>query len=284
MKKVLVLGSTGMLGHLVYNFLESTNSYDLYNLSFRNKLNSETIIIDITNQKRISSKIEEITPDVIINCVGILIKGSKENIKNTIYINAYFPHLLKEICERTNCKLIHISTDCVFSGMSGNYFENSVKDAVDIYGKTKSLGEFDDEKNLCIRTSIIGPEIKKNGEGLFHWLFNQRGEIFGFKNVYWSGVTTLELSKIIHFSIEKNIVGLWNCTNQNPISKYELLEIIIDSYNLLQIDLKENLEVKSNKSLYSNRDISYKIPDYSTMVEELKFYMERNKTTYNYKF
>lgn len=284
MKKVLVLGSTGMLGHLVYNFLESTNSYDLYNLSFRNKLNSETIIIDITNQKRISSKIEEITPDVIINCVGILIKGSKENIKNTIYINAYFPHLLKEICERTNCKLIHISTDCVFSGMSGNYFENSVKDAVDIYGKTKSLGEFDDEKNLCIRTSIIGPEIKKNGEGLFHWLFNQRGEIFGFKNVYWSGVTTLELSKIIHFSIEKNIVGLWNCTNQNPISKYELLEIIIDRYNLLQIDLKENLEVKSNKSLYSNRDISYKIPDYSTMVEELKFYMERNKTTYNYKF
>ena len=163
MKKVLVLGSTGMLGHLVYNFLESTNSYDLYNLSFRNKLNSETIIIDITNQKRISSKIEEITPDVIINCVGILIKGSKENIKNTIYINAYFPHLLKEICERTNCKLIHISTDCVFSGMSGNYFENSVKDAVDIYGKTKSLGEFDDEKNLCIRTSIIGPEIKKRG-------------------------------------------------------------------------------------------------------------------------
>ena len=168
MKKVLVLGSTGMLGHLVYNFLESTNSYDLYNLSFRNKLNSETIIIDITNQKRISSKIEEITPDVIINCVGILIKGSKENIKNTIYINIIY-HLLKEICERTNCKLIHISTDYVFIGMSGNYFENSVKDAVDIYGKTKSLGEFDDE-NLCIRTSIIGPEIKKNGEGLFHWL------------------------------------------------------------------------------------------------------------------
>ena len=166
--------------------------------------------------------------------------------------------------------------------MSGNYLK--IRSKMDIYGKTKSLGEFDDEKNLCIRTSIIGPEIKKNGEGLFHWLFNQRGEIFGFKNVYWSGVTTLELSKIIHFSIEKNIVGLWNCTNQNPISKYELLEIIIDRYNLLQIDLKENLEVKSNKSLYSNRDISYKIPDYSTMVEELKFYMERNKTTYNYKF
>lgn len=284
MKKVLVLGSTGMLGHIVYNYLNSTKIYDLYNLSYRNKLNSKTIILDVTNQKRLLNKIEEIAPDVIINCVGILIKGSEENIKNAIYINAYFPHLLKEICKKTNSNLIHISTDCVFSGKSGNYSENSVKDASDIYGKSKSLGEFDDKKHLCLRTSIIGPEIKKNGEGLFHWLFNQSGSVFGYKNVYWSGVTTLELSKIIHFAIEKNIAGIWNCTNQNSISKYELLKTIIECYNLNHIDLNENLEVKSDKSLISIRDLPYKIPDFLSMIKELKFYMETNKSFYKYKF
>jgi len=284
MKKVLVLGSTGMLGHIVHHFLDTTKRYDLHNLSFRNKLNSKTIILDVTNQKKLLNKIEDIAPDVIINCVGILIKGSEENIKNAIYINAYFPHLLKEICKKTNSKLIHISTDCVFSGKSGNYSENSVKDASDIYGKSKSLGEFDDKKHLCLRTSIIGPEIKNNGEGLFHWIFNQSGSVIGYKNVYWSGVTTLELSKIIHFAIEKNIAGLWNCTNQNSISKYELLKIIIESYNLTHIDLNENLEIKSNKSLTSIREIPYKIPDYLSMIKELKFYMETNKPFYEYKF
>ena len=105
MKKVLILGSTGMLGHMVHHFLESTESYELFNLSFKNKLNSKTIILDITNQKKLLNKIKEIDPDVIINCIGVLIKGSKENIKNAIYINAYIPHLLKEICFNINCKL-----------------------------------------------------------------------------------------------------------------------------------------------------------------------------------
>ena len=114
--------------------------------------------------------------------------------------------MLNKLCDSINSKLIHISTDCVFSGKTGGYDENSIKDAIDDYGKTKSLGEFDSECNhLCIRTSIFGPEIKQNGEGLVHWLFNQKGKIFGYKNVFWSGVTTLELSKAIRFSIEKNI-------------------------------------------------------------------------------
>ena len=259
MKKVLILGSTGMLGHMVHHFLDSTKSYDLFNLSFKNKLNSKTIILDVTNQKKLLNKIKEIDPDIIINCIGVLIRGSKENTKNAIYINAYIPQLLKEICSSINCKLIHISTDCVFSGESGSYSENSVKDASD-------------------------PEIKKNGEGLMHWLLNQSGKVEGFKNVYWNGITTLELSKIINFSIEKNITGLWNCSSQSLISKYELLRIIVNCYNLTHIDLIENLEIKSNKSLISIRGISYKIPDYSIMINELKLYMDINKKTYDYKF
>jgi len=282
MKKVIILGSTGMLGHLVYHFLDSTNKYDLYNLSFRNKLNSKTIIVDISDQQKLSNLINDISPDVIINCVGVLIKGSKENLKNAIYINAYFPHWLKDVCEEIDCRLIHVSTDCVFSGKNGGNDENSIKDATDDYGKTKSLGEFDSINHLCIRTSIIGPELKQNGEGLLHWLFNQQGTIYGFKNVYWSGVTTLELAKVIHFSIENNISGLWNVTNGEAISKYDLLQKIIKIFSINKLKLEPDTNKFSNKSLKSNRGIYYKVPSYDDMLEDLSVYFRAHKNLYNY--
>ena len=283
MKKVLVLGSTGMLGHMVYHFLDSTNKYDLYNLSFRNKLNSKTIIEDVSDQQNLSNLINDISPDVIINCIGILIKGSNENLKKAIYINAYFPHWLKDICEEIDCKLIHVSTDCVFSGKNGGNDENSIKDAIDDYGKTKSLGEFDSFNHLCIRTSIIGPELKQNGEGLMHWLFNQKGTINGFKNVFWSGVTTLELAKAIHFSIENNISGLWNVTNGEAISKYELLKKIIKTFSINKLKLESNTDKISDKSLKSIRGIDYKVPSYQIMLEDLADYYRENQKLYNYK-
>jgi len=282
MKKVLVLGSTGMLGHIVHYFLDSTKTYDLYNLSFRNKLNSKTIIVDILNQQKLSNLINEISPDVIINCIGILIKESNENLKNAIYINAYFPHWLKDFCRDINCKLIHVSTDCVFSGKNGGNDENSIKDALDDYGKTKSLGEFDSLNHLCIRTSIIGPELKQNGEGLMHWLFNQRGTINGFKNVFWSGVTTFELAKAIHFSIENNISGLWNVTNGVPISKYDLLKQIIQTFSINKIKLEFNTNKISDKSLKSIREINYEVPTYNLMLKEFYKYFNKNRDLYNY--
>ena len=176
--------------------------------------------------------------------------------------------MLNKLCNSINSKLIHISTDCVFSGKTGGYDENSIKDAIDDYGKTKSLGEFHSECNLCIRTSIIGPEIKQNGEGLVHWLFQQNGKVFGYKNVYWSGVTTLELSKAIRFSIENNINGLWNLTNGEPISKYDLLDKIINIFSLNN-ELDKNFEKKSNKTLKTNKDVNYKVSNYDSMIKEM---------------
>lgn len=272
-----------MLGHIVHYFLDSTNKYDLYNLSFRNKLNSKTIIEDVSDQQKLSNLINDISPDVIINCIGILIKGSNENIKKAIYINGYFPHWLKDVCEDINCKLIHISTDCVFSGKNGGNDENSIKDAIDDYGKTKSLGEFDSFNHLCIRTSIIGPELKQNGEGLMHWLFNQQGTINGFKNVFWSGVTTLELAKAIHFSIENNISGLWNVTNEEAISKFDLLKTIIKIFSINKLKLEHNIDKISDKSLKSIRGIDYKVPSYQIMLEDLACYYTENKNKYSYR-
>ena len=115
-----------------------------------------------------------IKPDYVINCVGVLIKGSKESIENAIYINAYFPHMLERILHNTTGKLIHISTDCVFSGEKGQYADNDPKDALDTYGMTKNLGEVVNTKDITLRTSIIGPELKNNGEGLFHWIYSQK--------------------------------------------------------------------------------------------------------------
>lgn len=284
MKKCLILGSTGMLGHVLYDYLELNSQYSIFNVSFRNKLNSKTKILDVSNIILLEKFIEEIKPDFILNCVGVLIKGSNQNIKNAIQINAFFPHLLLELCDKLNCKLIHISTDCVFSGQEGGYNENSTKDAIDIYGKTKSLGEFNLENHLCVRTSIIGPELKEKGEGLFHWLLKQKGEIVGYKNVFWSGVTTLELSKALEFSIENDISGLWNLTNEVAISKYDLLEKIINHFELNEITLKSNSDKMSNKTLKTIRDINYSVPNYDQMINELKNHIELNRTLYNYKF
>ena len=284
MKKGVILGSTGMLGHVLNNYLDLNSKYNLFNVSFRKNLNSKTKILDVSNIDRLEKYIREVKPDFVVNCIGVLVKGSNQNIKNAIQINAFFPHLLIELCNELNCKLIHISTDCVFSGKRGNYNENSIKDAIDIYGKTKSLGEFDLEKHLCIRTSIIGPELKENGEGLLHWLLNQRGEIFGFKNVFWSGVTTLELSKAIEFSIESDVSGLWNLTNEIGITKYDLLKKIINCFDLKDIDLKPSTDKVSNKTLRTIRKINYVVKNYDQMINELKNYIELNRSSYNYKF
>ena len=283
-KKVLVLGSTGMLGHILYNYLKLNGNYEMYDLSYRKQLTPNTIIIDASNRSKIKNFLQSIRPDIIVNCIGILIKESEKDIKSTVYINAYFPHFLKEICDEINCKLIHISTDCVFNGEKGNYNENSIKNATDIYGRTKALGEFDSENHLCLRTSIIGPEIKKNGEGLFNWLFCQKGKIFGYKNVFWSGITTLELSKAIHYSIEENIAGLWNITNGNSISKFNLLEKIINHFCLEEIRLYPEFQKTSDKSLKSIRKINFSVPSYDFMLNELREYLKKNENLYSYNF
>lgn len=283
MKKVLILGGTGMLGHMLYNYLNKSNNFQLFNLCYKVKLNDDSVLCDATNQEETSNIIQKIAPDIIVNCIGVLIIGSNKNIQRAIYLNAYFPHWLKDLCDTFHIKLIHISTDCVFDGNTGRYDEESQPNALDLYGKTKSLGEFNSKEHLCIRTSIIGPELKTMGEGLLHWLFQQKGEIYGYKNVLWSGVTTLELAKVIAYSIHHNIDGLWNVTNGRPISKYDLLKKLINSFSLNNITLKENSEKRANKSLISTRNIKYQVPDYGEMLHDLAVYQKNFSNQYNYR-
>lgn len=281
--KVLILGATGMAGHIVYNFLNDTDEYSISNFVYRTPLNDESTILDVHNKTLLREAILKENPDYIINCIGILIRGSNSNPDNAIYINAYLPHFLTRIGEEVGAKLIHISTDCVFSGKKGSYSEEDFKDADDTYGRSKGLGEVVDDKNVTIRTSIIGPELKDKGEGLFHWFMSQEGNINGYTKAYWGGITTLELAKVINAIIKQNIYGLINVTNDSKIHKYDLLKIFQKIYQKNGLNIHPVDGKKIDKSLVSLRkDFSYTVPSYEQMVQEQYLYMERNKETYTH--
>lgn len=279
-KKILVLGSTGMLGHQVVRYFEEAGNYILSNLSYRHKLNEETIILNVFNSKALEEVIVKLNPDFIINCIGILLRSGQDE-ESYIYLNAYLPNQLKRIANNINAKLIHISSDCVFSGLKGEYIESDIRDGEGIYAETKKLGEIIDDTNLTLRTSMVGPELKKNGEGLFHWFMNNNEyTLYGFKNTMWSGVTTIELAKVIGWTIEKPITGLHHITNNFKISKHDLLM-------LFQKHTKKDISIESvdgefmDKSFKNTKSlISYEIPTYEKMVIEMVGYVKNNKTFY----
>ena len=280
MKKILLFGATGMAGHMVYHFLRETKKYKIDNVVFRNKLTEDSIQLDVTNNNAVSKLVKTIKPDIIINCIGVLIKGSKENPDNAILLNAYFPHLLKRLSDEVNATLIHISTDCVFSGKKGNYSEIDFRDADDVYGRSKALGEIINEKDLTIRTSIIGPELKENGEGLFHWFMKNSGNVNGYTNAYWGGVTTLELAKAIDVAIENNLAGLVHLSNGEKISKFDLLNLIKKIWQKNDIKINPYNEKSVDKSLLKSDRFNFRVPKYSEMMYQLDEWMKNNENLY----
>lgn len=193
MKKVIILGALGMAGHIMAEHLESTKKYDIYGIARSNDSKYITKILDVKDFSLLEEYIKEVKPDFIINCIGILVSKSNNELTTAIQMNSYLPHFLSELGNKLDFKLIHISTDCVFSGKDGQYKEDSFRDGNDNYARTKALGEVINEKDLTIRTSIIGPELKTNGTGLLDWFLKQKTDISGYSKAYWSGVTTLEL-------------------------------------------------------------------------------------------
>lgn len=283
MYRVLVLGSSGMLGHMVYFNLLDLPHVKLFDVSYKEKISDKTILCDVTNLDDLARIIRDIKPDVIVNCIGVLIKGSKSSPSNAVFINSYLPHWLVEELDKYGGRLIHVSTDCVFSGSKGLYVEQDFRDADDIYGRTKALGEINAAPHLTLRTSIIGPELKLKGEGLFHWFMNQSGNVNGYKNAFWGGVTTLQLAKVINQIISSNVQGLVHVTNGEPISKYELLALIKGQFGLDRVNLVPFEGKQVNKSLKSNRlDVNCLVPNYSDMISELQVWMQFHKSIYSY--
>jgi dTDP-4-dehydrorhamnose reductase len=280
-KKILVLGANGMAGHVItIGLRESFSNYDVISVARSNSLIKPTFLLDISNFIDLEKLIHKVVPDIIINCIGLLNKNAEDNPEKAILINSYLPHFLESITKLSKIKIIHISTDCVFSGKEGNYLESSFKNGVGFYAQSKALGEIINNKDLTIRTSIIGPEINNNGIGLFHWYYNQTGQISGYTNALWTGVTTIELLRAINASIKENLTGLYHLVNNQKISKYDLLNIINDEFKRDVIILKDS-KYKIDKSLLNTRsDFSFRVKEYRDMLTEVNKWVKKHKIIY----
>jgi len=269
--KIIIFGSNGMLGNYVKTFL-TQKKYEIIALT---RKDFDLCNINIIELDIFMKKINLMENDIIINCCGIIPQSSAyRNVNKQMYykINSIFPIILSSICDKYNVKMIHITTDCVFSGKNGNYNENSVHDEINDYGVSKSLGELC--KATIIRTSIIGEEIY-NKCSLLEWVkSNYNGKINGFNNHYWNGVTCLELSKIIdNIIINNNFwVGVRHIHSPNKVSKYELVKMINDVYNL-NIKINELETEIIDKSLCTIYDLNkFNVLELHEQIKELKYF------------
>lgn len=230
MNKILVLGSTGMLGRMVSEYFSQFPEYELFQ-TFRSIQNNKLV----NNHKfdamtdSLELLIEKIKPDYLINCIGVIKpeinERNQSSINRAININTYFPIKLSKSAKKHNFKYVQIGTDCVFSGLVGNYQENSFQDAADVYGKTKIAGEIFDNSKYLLRSSIVGPEPGQ-GKSLLNWFLSQNQQtVNGFIDHKWNGITTLNFAKIVHGMIKssKFINNLQHITPQDEVSKYDLL-------------------------------------------------------------
>lgn len=282
--KILVLGGAGMAGHTIAIYLKEVG-HDVTVISRRKVNYCKCIIGDITDFVKLKINIQEGQYDAIINAVGILNQDAENHKSNAVLLNSYLPHFLSDITRTMKTRIIHMSTDCVFSGKTGGYSETSFKDGETFYDRTKALGELENNKDLTFRNSIIGQDLNEKGIGLFNWFMRQEGQIYGYSNVKWTGVTTLTLAKAIEQALKENLTGVYNLVNNQIISKYELLKLFNTYMKDNQIEILANDELIIDKSLINNRnDFSFVVPSYATMVSEMRQWIDNHKNLYPHYF
>ncbi len=262
MTKVLVLGASGMLGHkLIQRFASRFETHGSVHTSVSPWLSrlftSESVSLhyaDALDLGGIANTIAVVDPDVVVNAIGVVKQSENANdTERSMAINAHFPSRLADVCAEADCRLILISTDCVFSGDRGFYSETDAPDPVDTYGRTKLLGEVEGEQILTIRTSMIGRELLSS-RGLIEWFLSNRGsEVRGFSRAIFSGLTTIALADLLADVIEKHpsLRGLYHVAGE-PIDKYRLLMLVRDAYDA-DIKINEDSDVRIDRSLDGSR-------------------------------
>jgi len=286
--KILILGATGMLGHKLMQILATrftttgTVRGGVSNLADYLVFKEMTLIggVAADDLKSVTLAMENSRPDVVINSIGIVKQlPAAQDPLQSILINALFPHQLAKMCQQKKIRMIHLSTDCVFSGRIGYYSEEDLPDAEDLYGRTKYLGEVDYPGCLTIRTSIIGRELETS-HGLIEWFLSQEGKtVSGYKKAVFSGLTTLALSEIIAeiLADHPRVSGIYQVASE-PISKYDLLNLVKKTYDMkIKIDPDET--IINNRSLNPEKfkkETNIKIPSWEYMIEE----MYRDPTPY----
>ena len=236
-RRVLVLGATGMLGHTLMRELLDAPGVEVHGAA-RGVAGLPPAVaqrvtpgVDILTPGRVGRLLDEVGPAVVVNCVGVIKQRPEvQNAVHTVTVNALFPHQLAEECARRGMRLVHVSTDCVFSGDRGGYVETDIPDPPDLYGRSKLLGEVDRAPALTLRTSIIGHEL--NGHrSLVDWFLSQEAVVSGYTKAIYSGVTTVEFARLLRSVVlpREDLTGLYHVA-ASPISKYELLKLVADAY------------------------------------------------------
>lgn len=278
--KFLVLGCNGMAGHMISLYLKE-QGHDV--LGFAHTKSS--LIDSVTGDARDAAFIKDIIGvdkfDAIINCIGLLNKTCDEYPAMAVYLNSYFPHQLAELTEGTHTQVIQMSTDCVFSGNRGGYCEYDLRDGETFYDRTKALGELEDDKNVTIRSSIVGPDLNPDGIGLFNWFMKQKGEIYGFNRVMWSGQTTLQYGKTVEVVAKEKVSGIFNIVPNTSISKCDLLKLFNKYFRNNSILITPNNVPVSDKSLKRTRvELSYNVPDYEEMISQMAMWIKKHRVLY----
>ena len=285
--KILILGADGMIGHKIAQSLED---FELI-LASRKSISSKSIgilkgkmVLHNLITDSLDLLLDSTTPDIIINCAGITTRrGVEDNIVNTGLLNSELPHKLDSWANLNSKKLIHFSTDCVFSGNRGNYLDNDFADADDIYGKSKAVGEVDSPNTLTIRCSMIGRELYNFTE-LFEWLKkNKNKKIEGYSKAFYSGITTVRMGMILNQILKKNLnlSGIYNISS-TPISKFDLLIKLSNAFSL-NVEVKQNTNNKSNKVLISEKFTEITgiyPPNWDDLIPEFKEDCEKYKSLY----
>jgi dTDP-4-dehydrorhamnose reductase len=278
--KILILGGDGMLGHQLFKYFQSQhevkvtlhqglNTYKSFGLFSHDNAYQN---IEVGSLGRLVDVLSDFQPEAVINAVGIVKQRptAKESIPS-LEINALLPHRLALLCKGMRARLVHMSTDCVFSGKKGNYVETDLSDAEDLYGKSKFLGEVHDRHCITLRTSIIGRELSRK-KSLLEWLLSQHETVKGFKNAIFTGFSTLEMCRIIEKILmsHPNANGLYHVSSE-AISKFDLLMLIKEKMHLdVQIIPDENF--RCDRSLDSTRfrkEFHYAPPSWEKMIEEI---------------
>ena len=279
-KKVLVMGSAGMAGHQITLYLME-RGHDVKGFSLTPNPLVPGFVGDATDLAVVKNIITDGEYDYIINCIGLLNQFAECDHANAVMLNSFLPHYLAKITENMPTRIIHMSTDCVFSGKRGAYKTDDLRDGETFYDRTKALGELEDDKNTTLRNSIVGPDVNENGIGLFNWFMKQRGKINGFTGAVWTGQTTLQLAKTMEYVMKHQITGLYNAVPRESITKYELLKLFNHYLRNDELIINPIDGVSLNKSLVASPiDGKYIVPDYETMVADMAEWIYSHKEMY----
>lgn len=282
--KFFICGCNGMAGHTISLYLLE-QGHEVYGFDLQESKLIKSFAGNAFDTETIARVIKEGNYDTVINCIGVLNQFAESNHALAAFLNSYFPHFLAKTTEGTDTQVIHMTTDCVFSGKKGSYTEHDLRDGETFYDRSKALGELDDQKNLSLRNSIVGADINPKGIGLLNWFMNNTtGEhpvVNGYTKAMWTGQCTYQLAKTMEAAAKERAHGLVNAVPDTDISKYELLKLFNKYFRGGRVQINAVEGVIADKSLKrTNWDFNYRIPDYEQMVAEMAEWIYKHKELY----